>query len=710
MSATYLSRFSSFLNDKTGKLTSSVLRQQHYESIALHSPDGVVICHERQFIWLNLRAYELMGINTAAEFRGKCLHDFIDPVNHDLVNGYIKQIYQGIYDPAWIGVKLVRGDNSTSDVRLHIVRLMLEDEPNMLQVVIRDLKDYKSTDEKLRLAARVFDSIREGIIVTDIQQRIIRVNNAFKHITGYSEAEIIGKTPAFLCSDWHDNDFYEALWQVVEHVGEWEGEVSSHRKNGETFPQWLHISAIYNECGEVSHYIQVFTDLSRAKRSEAELDHMAHHDGLTGLANRLLLIARIEHALEHIARKSSAGQLAILWIDLDRFRHINNTLGHNMGDELLKLAAQRLTECMQDCGWESTVARTGADEFSVFLENIPDSQYAIGVARKILTSFAKHVRLEAHDIVLSASIGISFYPEDGDSSETLLQKADAALTRVKEEGGGGYQCFTLGMSSSLHDILVLGNSLHKALENQEFVLYYQPQVDIQTRKIVGAEAVLRWQHPERGLLSPNKFIPYAEETGLIVGMSEWALQAACRQNKQWQTMGLPPIRIGVNLTARQIAEEHTIEKITAALHKSRLNPKWLKLEVTESLILANPEQAILNMRALKKLGVTLSIDDFGTGYSSFSYLKQLPVDELKIDREFIKDIPDSPYDCKITPAMIAIGHSLELNVVGEGVETMAQLEFLEQHNCNVIQGFLFSQPVPADAFAKLFKANFWQPV
>jgi diguanylate cyclase (GGDEF)-like protein/PAS domain S-box-containing protein len=683
---------------------------QYVSTLLEQSPDGIGLCEQNRLVWLNHTALRLFGIDGAHAYQDKALSDFVYPGNHDLLKGFCQQIAQGIYQPAWIGIELQRPDHSRLEVRLHLAPFHLSTTRKLLKLVVRDLADYKAVDEKLRQAARVFDAIHEGIMITDVHNSIVRVNPAFTRITGYQEHEVLGQAPTFLRSSRHQEDFYRAMSQTLKDTGEWEGELWNRRKDGEIYPQWGHISTIKNAHGEISHYIQVFSDVTRLRQSEAKLEYLTHHDTLTGLPNRLLLMARFKHSLERLARQPLKQRMAILWIDIDRFRHINKTLGHARGDKLLRHAARRLEETVSQCQREATLARMGADEFAVLIEDLPDSQYAAVLAQRILDRFNAPLLLDDLDIALSAGIGISFYPEDGETCETLLYAADAALSRVKEQGGRGYQCFTLDMNTGMHDAIVLGNHLARALERQEFVLYYQPQVDIKTRQIIGAEAVLRWQHPERGLLAPNKFIPYAEETGLITGISEWALRTACLQNKQWQAHGLPPIRMGVNLTARQIAEEHTIEKITAALHESRLAPQWLKLEVTESLIIANPEQAILNMNALKHLGVKLSIDDFGTGYSSFSYLKQLPVDELKIDREFIKDIPHNAHDCKITPAMIAIGHSLQLNVVAEGVETEAQLAFLDECQCDIIQGFLFSPPVPADEFVTLFKANFWQPV
>ena len=683
-------------------------REKAYRTLIEYAPDGIGLCQEERLIWLNPVACRLFGVTSSRQFQHKTLSEFVAPENHTLLAGYTEQIHQGIHLPAWIGVELKRPDATRMEVRLHLA--VLENYPGarLMLVIVRELSDYRALDEKLRQAGRVFDSISEAILITDAAHEIRRANPAFTRITGYREGEVQGRTPTFLQVS-EEAELYRLIEEALGGSGEWHGELQFRRKNGEVFPLLAHISALRDSHGEVVNYVHVFSDITRLKRSEEKLEYLTYHDPLTGLPNRVLFMAHLQHILEHLEQHKQP-RLAILWVDIDRFKHINSTLGHVLGDILLKEAAQRLHKALDGCQRPYTLARPGDDEFAVILEDLPDAEYAALLAQSMLDSFATPLKMQNYDIVLSAGIGISLYPEDGLDSETLLQAVDNALNRAKREGGAMYQFCTLGMRSRLQDTITLGNSLKRAIENQELVLYYQPQVDLKTRRIISAEAVLRWQHPKRGLLAPAKFIPYAEETGLIVGLSEWALRAACSQNKQWQSAGFPPIRIGVNLTARQIAGEHTIEKITAMIHESRLTPEWLTLEVTESLIIQNPAQAILNMHALKKLGVTLSIDDFGTGYSSFSYLKELPVDELKIDRVFIKDLPQSSRDAKITSAMIAIGHNLQLSVVAKGVETEAQLEFLKARHCDVIQGYLFSHPVPADKFARLFKANFWQPV
>jgi diguanylate cyclase (GGDEF)-like protein/PAS domain S-box-containing protein len=572
-----------------------------------------------------------------------------------------------------------------------------------------ELPETAPLDERLQRAAEVLENLHEGVLVTDAAGNIVLVNAAFSRITGYSEAEAQGRNPRFLQSGRHNQKFYEALWQTINTSGHWQGEFWNRRKSGEMYPQWENITAIRDEQGQIKYYVAFFSDISHL-RDELQnyIVHaghfLAHYDPLTGLNNRLRLDARLSYALERAQQHQR--KVALLWIDLDRFRLINNSFSHHAGDRILVEMARRLREYIETLPTETTLARSGSDDFILAIDEIGDNREAARLARQILALLAKPWELDGQAISITASVGISLYPDDGATPESLMKSADAALSRAKQAGGNTHQFCRVDTTARVYEHLELESALWKALENREFIMYYQPQIDLGSYAIGGAEALARWKHPERGIVSPDKFIPLAEQSLLINHIGDAVLRAACLQNKSWQAAGLPPIRVGVNLSGRQIAQENIVEKVMAILHDSRLDPRWLKLEVTESLIIENPELAIINLTALKKLGISLSIDDFGVGYSSFHYLKSLPVDELKIDRSFIQGIPQDGNNCKITPAIIGIGHSLNLKVVAEGVENRQQLEFLAQHHCDTVQGFFFSKPVPAETLAEMFKQSF----
>lgn len=417
----------------------------------------------------------------------------------------------------------------------------------------------------------------------------------------------------------------------------------------------------------------------------------ATHDPLTNLPNRLLFSDRLTQRLADARRQKQA--LAVMYLDLDRFKIINDTLGHNLGDLLLKEVAQRLLHCLRD---SDTLARMGGDEFTIILTNIESTDNATIVAEKVLDSLSGPFFLAGRELFISASIGISLYPSDGTDVETLVKNADTAMYRAKEQGRNMYQLYTESLNTAALEWMTLENSLRKALERQEFLVYYQPRVDMHTERILGTEALVRWQHPEYGIVPPAQFIPLAEETGLIMPISEWVLHAACLQNKAWQDAGFEPMTIAVNISARQFQQENLVKTITDTLAKTDLRPEHLDLELTESTLMQDPDAAIAVLRELKSMGIRVSIDDFGTGYSSLSYLKRFPVDAVKIDRSFVRDITTNPDDAAIAGAVVAMAHSLKLNVIAEGVETLEQLEFLRNIKCNEMQGYFVSPPVPVD--------------
>ncbi len=437
-------------------------------------------------------------------------------------------------------------------------------------------------------------------------------------------------------------------------------------------------------------------DLEERKRVEQSIRHMAHHDALTGLPNRALFRDRLSHAMAQADRYHQI--LAVLFLDLDRFKAINDTLGHNVGDQLLKIAAERLRSCVRDC---DTVARLGGDEFTIIVEDIIEVQDAAVVAQKILDTLSQPFNLYGHEVFISVSIGLTLYPNDDENADNLLRNADSAMYRAKEYGRNNYQFYVADMNVKARERLMLESQLRRALDRNEFTLYYQPRVDLFSGQVIGAEALLRWRHPDMGLVPPVQFIPILEETGMIIPVGEWVLQQASRQNRAWQDLGLKPIRMAVNLSVRQFIQKELADSILSIIERAGLAPEFLELEITEDLLLEHNQTNIITLTKLRNRGVHISIDDFGTGYSSLSYLKRLPIDTLKIDQSFLRDIDNDPDNKAITSAIIAMAASLHLNVLAEGVETEEQLSFLRAQGCNEIQGFSFSKPLTAAEFEKL---------
>ncbi len=568
-------------------------------------------------------------------------------------------------------------------------------EPAGLIATGRDLDQSHKQEQRLRQAAKVFETTTEGVVITDASANIVAVNPAFSAITGYSESEAVGKNPRVLKSHRHDEVFYQELWKSLSEDGIWQGEIWNRRKNGEIYPEWLTVNAVRDGAGNIENYVGVFTDISALKSSQERLQHLAHHDALTGLPNRLLLQDRLQHAIKHADRDRHS--LGVLFLDHDHFKNVNDSLGHPVGDQVLKEIAERLVGTVRE---NDTVARLGGDEFVILLEEVRDTEAVQMVTRKVLDLFEKEIVVEGNDIRLSTSIGVSLYPRDGADAETLLKHADSAMYRAKEKGRNTSQFYTQEISTNAFERYLLETNLRRAVSEQEFTLYYQPQFSLDTGTLAGAEALIRWQHPDLGIVSPTRFIPLAEEIGLIEPIGSWVLRSACAQMKAWFDEGYRDYHIAVNLSGLQIQRGRIVDIVKEVLEETGLEPRLLELEITESFIMRQEERAVEVLDSLRALGVSLAIDDFGTGYSSLTYLKRLPVNKIKIDRSFVKDIPTDANDEAIARAIIVLAHSLQLTVVAEGVETAAQQSFLREQNCDGAQGFLYSEPVPAEVFAE----------
>ena len=558
-----------------------------------------------------------------------------------------------------------------------------------------DVTEQVRAEARLRQAASVFSSTEEGVVITDPGGVIIDVNPAFTEITGYSRAEAIGKNPRILRSDRQDAAFYAALWQSLNATGRWQGEIWNRRKSGEIYPEWLTINAVRDEDAQLVNYVAVFSDISGIKQSQAQLAHLAHHDPLTDLPNRLLFHDRLGHALSRADRDGS--QLAVLFIDLDRFKHINDSLGHLAGDGLLQEVARRLTGAVRR---EDTVARMGGDEFTLLLEDLRRPEDAAVLARKLLEALGDPYAIAGRELFVTASVGISLYPRDGQSAEELVRNADAAMYQAKDAGRNGYHFYTPQLTAAALQRVHLEADLRRALGRGELVVHYQPQIELGSGRLIGAEALVRWRHPEQGLIAPDRFIHLAEDTGLIIELGELVLRAACRQAMDWLASGVPIERIAVNVSAQQVQRSDFVGTVRDVLADTGLPPRHLELEVTETFIMGQAEEGIRALHQLREMGVRLAVDDFGTGYSSLGYLKRLPIHMLKIDRSFVSELHGDSEDLAIAKAVIALGRTLGLQVIAEGVEHDDQAGLLLAEGCHYAQGYLFGRPLEGADFAR----------
>lgn len=549
----------------------------------------------------------------------------------------------------------------------------------------------KENRERLRQAAAVFDCTREGVLVTDTQGLIVHVNRAFMEITGYQCEDVMGQRPSLFKSGRHSAHFYQQMFQALESTGEWSGEIWNRRKSGEVYPQWQTIRVIHDDQGQVSHYVAVFSDISAMKNSEHELAHLAHHDPLTDLPNRLLFTDRAEQALAS-AQVHKRG-CALLLMDLDHFKIINDSLGHNVGDQLLKLVAERLSGLF---GPGVTLARLGGDEFAVLAESCPQVVQAAALAQRMLNAMKDPFIFDGNQLFISASIGISLFPSDALSAEQLLRNADSALFKAKSAGREGYALYTEELTAHAQYRVEIAGELRRALDQHELRVYYQPVHDLHDSRLVGVEALVRWQHPERGLVPPGEFIPIAERTGLIAEIDAWVMDQACRQMCQWLADGAPLSFIAINVSSRLFARRELYEQVAQVLHATGLDPAFLELEVTESAVMDDPEVALEQLHRLRELGLRLAIDDFGTGYSSLLRLKRLPVQKLKIDQGFVAGLPWDEDDAAIVRVVIALAKSMGMQVHAEGIEQVEQARFLLDQECDIGQGYWFGRPMPAD--------------
>ncbi|GAA5787088.1 two-component system response regulator [Chitiniphilus shinanonensis] len=568
--------------------------------------------------------------------------------------------------------------------------------------VVRDVTERQRNEEKLRQANVVFQTTGEGVLITDIEHRVIATNPAFTLLTGYTAEDIHGRDPdQFLHARRHSDHFYPRLME--SHHGYWHGEILCLRRDGTPFPAWEHVCAVRDEHGQLRNYIITFSDISQIRQAEEQINHLAYHDALTGLGNRHQLAVRLETELER-ARLAHL-QVGVMFIDLDGFKLVNDTLGHAAGDQLLQTVARRIKSALRRT---DIAIRLGGDEFVVI---VPDARrlddYAT-LADKLLDAVREEIELRSERLSISASIGIAVFPDNGEDSQTLLKSADNAMYDAKLRGRNRFAFYSPDMAERAHERMAMEQGLMQALATDALRVHYQPVISLADGQLVGMEALLRWQHPELGLVPPARFIPVAEESGLIDRIGVWVLRQACQQALSWQRAGHRPLRIAVNVSVRQLAQDHLVEHVAAVLAETGLPPQCLELEITETAI-QSIEHSRERLRQLKALGVMLAIDDFGTGFSSLSLLKHLPIDRIKIDRSFVTGLPGDSNDAAITLAIVALARSLKLALTAEGIESPEQLEFLRRHDVADAQGYLFSRPQPAPALEPLLLHGHWQP-
>jgi len=593
---------------------------------------------------------------------------------------------------------------SDSDDEVGRLTVSMKSMANSISLAHKALADEKKYAEavadELQIYAKAFENSGEAMLITDKQNHILNVNEAFTSQTGFSLDEVAGKDPKILSSGKTPDSTYKELWRALEDKGFWQGELWDRRKEGQVYPKWTSISAIRSVSGEVLFYIASFSDISERKEAEARIEHLAHHDILTGLYNRFNMENRLEQAIATSQRGNQ--QLAILFIDLDRFKNINDSLGHHVGDQLLIAVAGRLRECIRE---SDIAARIGGDEFVIVLTGMNDSSQAAFVAENMLQKISKPYEVSGYELSTSPSIGISIYPDDGDNVEELLRTADVAMYHAKEHGRNTYHYFTESMFVAANKRIKIERELRGALHSEQLTLCYQPQVMAEGGEVISLEALLRWEHPEQGMISPDTFIPIAEDAGIIHELGKWVIDRACRQLDSWKADGLSNCRVAINISTKQLQSEGLADEIKSIMLKYNIEGSELELEITETAAMSDPEKAIRQLDSLRQLGIRLAIDDFGTGYSSLAYLKRLPIHTLKLDRSFVRDIEVDPNDAAITVATVALAHNLGLAVVAEGVETEAQRDFLVKHKFDYLQGYYFSRPLPADEALRFSKSD-----
>jgi diguanylate cyclase (GGDEF)-like protein/PAS domain S-box-containing protein len=650
----------------------------------------------------NPAAERIFGFQSA-EVLGRSPYDFLIPLDQ-------RPHVRGSLDWDAAGDETIRivSENLTKDGRriwCEWFNSPMRDSSGKVTRVLAMAQDVTArliAEQELRLWSNVLAHSVEGIFICDPEQRILNVNSAFERLTGYAAQEVVGKTPRLLQSGRQSPAFYAAMWSTLLAAGSWSGEIWNRRKDGEQFLEWLSISVVYDEQRSIANFVGIFSDVTERKSAEERVARLARFDPLTDLPNRVLLADRLEQAIKTAQRAGT--RVGVAFIDLDRFKEVNDSLGHKAGDVLLQEVARRLTGAVRA---EDTVARMGGDEFVVIFQHLQDAADATTWVTRVLHALRPPMDLEGHEITITASVGISMFPDDAGDAQELLRNADAAMYQAKGDGRDRVHFYTGTLNRRALNMLSVENGLRRALERDEFVLHFQPQLCVATGELIGAEALIRWNHPEQGLIMPGTFIPIAEERGLIRAIDEWVIREAVRQLAVWQGSGFCSVPIAVNVSTVPFHEKDFVERVARIITAGGIDPRQLEFELTESLTMKDVEASVEVMRKLNAMGIRFSIDDFGTGYSSLNYLRHFPIQKIKIDQSFVKEMTEFPQSCGLVRGIVGLAKSLGLRVLAEGVETREQLQLLGEQGCDEAQGFLFSPALPVPQFEQLVRS--WQP-
>jgi len=704
------------VDDNPGKRLAlvSVLEVLEQDIIVAESGRDALRClldHEFAVILLDVQMPNMDGFETARLVRSRQQSEstpiiFVTAYSRgetDMVEGYSLGAVDFIFTP--IVPEILRAKVSVFVDLYQKVQSIKRHEEHLEMLVEQrtaaltaEIAERKQAEVAIRKLAIAIEKVADSIFITDANGVIEYINSAFEVITGYGREEVLGKTPRIIKSGKHDEQFYRQIWETLVRGEVYRNVFINRRKDGELYHEAVTITPLTDERDRVTHYISSGKDITESIQTQERLHHLAHHDVLTGLPNRMLFVDRLKHALKRAEWRKRA--VAVLFLDMDRFKIVNDTLGHEAGDRLLQAMAARLLACVRE---GDTVARFGGDEFAGFLNDVASSLDVAPIVAKFLDALAPPFIIDGHELFISGSIGISLYPEDGTDTQTLMKNADTAMYRAKQRGGNASEFYHEGMNAHALKRLNLETGLRRALERQEFVLHYQPQIDLIKGEISGFEALIRWEPTGSELISPDEFIPLLEETGLIIPVGEWMLRTACTQHQAWCAAGLPPLRMAVNISSRQFEGKKLMELLQRILRETKMPAEFLELEITESILMKNAPHDIEALQDLSAIGMRFAIDDFGTGYSSLTYLKRFPIDILKIDKAFVRDITADVDDAAIVSAITTIARSLGIKTVAEGVETREQLEFLRAQGCDFAQGYYFSPPLAGAEIERLMK-------